>query len=358
MTNGGSSRLPPEVAQTVLGPVLRQDLGFVLPHEHLIIDFGCRYRPGTEENEVQLPFDPGDRWRLVAAPAAHRVNLLRLSTADAVYELQPFIAANGRTVVDLTTVGLGNDRGALAEVAKQSGVNLVGSTGVYVHRSHPDWVHTSSLDELADRMVADLTPSESGDPPAGVIGEIGVEEFEWCELKVLEASAIAASRTGASVWLHVVSGALPEARPPTIAAVERYIAAGGDPYRLVLCHQDGSGNDPGYQDDLLARGVVLEYDTFGFQTGFTRDGAFVQLPSDTRRIREVADLWRRGRGDRILLSHDLCYRMMTRQWGGWGLGHLPTTLRPRFTELGIDEDRWRTMTVDTPGRLLAGPPQP
>lgn len=357
MTRGPISRIPPGFAQTVLGLVPRQELGFVLPHEHLMIDFGCRYRPGPED-EVQLPFDPGDRWRLVAAPASHRVNLRRASPDDAVYELQPFIAANGRTVVDLTTVGLGPDRRALAAVAERSGVNVVGSTGVYVHLSHPDWVHSASLDGLAGMMVSDLTPSEHGEPAAGVIGEIGVEGFEPCELKVLEASAIASARTGACVWVHVVSGALAEARPSTIAAVDRFIAAGGDPYRLVLCHQDGSGEDPGYQDDLLARGVVLEYDTFGFETGFTRDGIFVQLPSDTRRIREVADLWQRGHGDRILLSHDLCYRMMTRQWGGWGLGHIPTTLRQRFTQAGIDEHRRRTMTVDTPGRLLAGPLQP
>ncbi len=355
MTIGPAPGIKPGIAQTVLGPVPRAALGFTLPHEHLIIDFRCRYRPGSED-EVRLPFDPGDRWRLVASPAYHEVNLRRTSPEDAVFELQPFIEAGGRTVVDLTTIGLGPDRRSLALVAAATGVNVIGSTGVYVHLSHPDWVHSASLDELVAMMVNDLTPTDEGDPPAGVIGEIGIEGLEPCELKVLEASAIASSQTGASVWVHVVSGALPETRPSTIAVVDRFIAAGGDPNRLVLCHQDGSGDDRGYQDDLLARGVILEYDTFGFETGFTRDGAFVQLPSDTRRIHEVADLWRRGHGNRILLSHDLCYRMMTRQWGGWGLGHLPTTLRQRFAEAEIDECRWRIMTVDTPGKLLTGPP--
>ncbi len=354
MANGSDMNIRPGYAQTVLGPVPRSALGFTLPHEHLIIDFECRYRPGSEK-EVALPFDPGDRWRLVASPASHKVNLRRTSPEDAVFELRPFVEAGGGTVVDLTTVGLGPDRRSLATVATASGVNIIGSTGVYVHLSHPDWVHAASLDDLVSMMVADLTPHEDRDPPAGVIGEIGIEGLETCELKVLEAAAVAASLTGASVWVHVVSGALPETRPSTIAVVDRFIAAGGDPYRLVLCHQDGSGDDPGYQDELLARGVVLEYDTFGFETGFTRDGFFVPLPSDTRRIREVADLWRRGHGRRILLSHDLCYRMMTRQWGGWGLGHLPTTLRRRFAEVGIDDARWRTMTVETPARLLTGP---
>ncbi len=355
MTRDSPSRIAPGVARAVLGPVPRQELGFVLPHEHLIIDFRCRYRPGPVP-EVTLPFDPADRWRLVASPPSHTVNLVRNSAEDAVFELLPFIEAHGRTVVDLTTVGLGPDRRSLARIATASGINVVGSTGIYVHLSHPEWVHRASVDELAALMVADLTPDEDGEPPAGVIGEIGLEGFEPCELKVLEAAAIASSRTGAAVWVHVVSGALPEARPSTIDVVDRFIAAGGDPCRMVLCHQDGSGDDRGYQDDLLSRGVVLEYDTFGFETGFMRPNRFVQLPSDTRRIREVADLWERGHGHRILLSHDLCYRMMTRQWGGWGLGHLPITLRPRFAEMHLDDHCWRTMTVETPGRLLAGPP--
>jgi hypothetical protein len=45
--------------------------------------------------------------------------------------------------------------------------------------------------------------------------------------------------------------------------------------------------------------------------------------------------------------------MMTRQWGGWGFAHLFTTLRRRFESLELGKEEWKTMTIDTPARLLA-----
>lgn len=336
----------------VLGPIPAEVLGTVLPHEHLIIDFRARH-VGDGTGEVSLPFDPADRWRLVAEPARHRVNLLRDSVDDAVAELEPFVASGGRTVVDVTSRGLGPSRASLADIASRTGVNVIAATGVYAHPSHDEWVHAASVDALRDWMISDVVDGDAEGRRAGVIGEIGVDGDATCELKVFEAAAGAAVVTGAPLSLHVLSGALAGARPGTIALVDRYLDLGGAPERLVLCHQDGSGDDPGYQDELAGRGVILEYDTFGFETGFLRDGGFVQLPSDTRRILEVADLWERGWGHQVLLSHDVCYRMMTRAWGGWGYGHLGTSLRPRFEAAGIGDAEWQTMTIGTPARVFA-----
>lgn len=352
MANPADPEPPLPCAMGVLGPIPRDELGVVLTHEHLIIDFRARY-VGDGTDEVQEPFDPSDRWRLVAEPARHAANLLRTSVDDAIAELDPFVASGGRTVVDVTTRGLGPDRTSLAAVAERTGVNVIAATGIYAHPSHDDWVHRASVDELRAWMIADLEVGDAHGRRAGVIGEIGIDGDAACELKVFEAATGAAVETGAPLSLHVLSGVLPEARPTTLSLIDRYLDEGGTPGRLIVCHQDGSGDDPGYQDDLAGRGVVLEYDTFGFETGFLRDGGFVQLPSDTRRIDEVVGLWDRGWGGQVLLSHDVCYRMMTRGWGGWGLGHLGISLRPRFAAAGIGPDEWTTMTVHTPGRVFA-----
>ena len=60
-----------------------------------------------------------------------------------------------------------------------------------------------------------------------------------------------------------MSGILPSFRKAAEGIFSAYLEEGGDPKRLVLCHQDGSGDDPDYQIGLLRRGFHLEYDTFG-----------------------------------------------------------------------------------------------
>ena len=347
---------PQGQVRTVTGPVRPAALGPTLLHEHLLIDFRCRHRPGAEE--VIAPegrLDPADRWRLVRDPAAHESNLVRMELAQAEEELRDLLAAGGRAVVDVTSEGLGRDLPGLRTLSERTGVMIIGSAGFYVHASHPDWLHDADMDRIADHLTSDLLGAGPDGIACGFIGEIGVDAFLDCEIRVVLAAAVAQARTGATVAIHTASGVLHDQRVPTLELVRRFIDAGGDPSRLVLCHQDGSGDDRWYQDRLLELGVVLSYDTFGFETGFRRGAAYAQLPSDTRRIEELRAVWERGHGDRVVLSQDVCYRMMTRAWGGWGIAHLLGSLLPRFAAAGLDEDAVETMLIATPRRLLTMP---
>ena len=339
-------------ALTVLGPIPARELGVTITHEHLLIDFRCRYTGSPESDVIGEPFDPRDRWRLVREPAAFEANLLRQDLDAACDEVDAYKRAGGSTIVDATTEGLGPDANSLRRIAERTGAHIIASTGIYVHRSHADRVHRSTVGELADRMIRDIVDPEDG-IPRGFIGEIGVDGPAPCELKVVRAAAAAQRQTGAPVSLHLLGGALPEARPGALEAIDAYIEAGGDPEMLIAGHHDGSGDDPEYQDRLLDRGITLEYDTFGFESVFVREGRFVQQPTDTRRVTEIADLWRRGWGSQVVLSQDVCYRMMAREWGGWGIAHILETVKPRFAAAGIGESELRVMMVDTPARLLA-----
>lgn len=339
-------------ALTVLGPIPARDLGVTITHEHLFIDFRCRYIGSPESDLIGDTLDPRDRWRLVRDPAAFEANLLRRDFEAACDEVNDYRRAGGRTIVDATTEGLGPDARSLRRVAERTGAHIIAGTGIYVHRSHADWVHRSTIRELADRMIRDIADPEDG-VPRGLIGEIGVEGPAPCELKVVRAAAIAQGQTGAPVSLHLLAGALPEARAGALEAIDTYMRAGGDPEMLIAGHHDGSGDDPDYQDRLLDRGITLEYDTFGFESVFRYQGRFVQLPTDSRRVTEVADLWQRGWGRQVVLSQDVCYRMMTREWGGWGIAHILDSMKPRFAAAGMGERELRMMMVDTPARLLA-----
>jgi phosphotriesterase-related protein len=337
---------------TVTGPVTPADLGVTLVHEHVLIDFRCRYVPADDEAELALAQpDPADRHRLLSRPAGYLVNLLRTDRDEAAGELAAFRAAGGGTIVDLTTLGLGPDPVGLRELSVATGVNIVAGTGVYIGRAAPDWVRDATVDALAARFAHEITAGGSEGVLRGVIGEIGVEDFSDLELRCFEAATQAHRHTGAPVFAHVLSGARPNDRGRVIELVERFIDRGGDPARLVLCHQDGSGDDVAYQDRVLGLGAVLAYDTFGFEVRLRRADGDLQLPTDDQRIREVARIVHEWGPDQVVVSHDLCYRMMLQSWGGWGWTHL-FALRERFAAHGVDEATFRHLIVDNPARLL------
>ncbi len=150
-----------------------------------------------------------------------------------------------------------------------------------------------------------------------------------------------------------MSGILPQFRPLTEELLALYVREGGDLRRLVLCHQDGSGDDQAYQRGLLERGIWLAYDTFGAEGVFAFGETCIQLPTDTRRIAELAALVKAGFGAQLLVSQDVCYQASKRSWGGWGMAHLLDTLPPRFAAAGIDLGGLEAIMRDNPRRLFA-----
>lgn len=350
----GSTPQGSETIVTVTGPIAATAIGPTLMHEHLFLDFRCRHRPRAGlVDDLGDRLDPRDRWRVVAEPAAYLANLLREDPEEASDEVRSFLAAGGGCVVDVTPRGLGPRWSALRDVSRATGLPIVAGTGHYVHATHSDALHAADRAQIADELAHDILEGDAAGVRAGIIGELGVDDFTDCETEVVLAAARAQRMTGASVAVHTLSGVLPDARHSTLGLVHDFIDAGGDPSRLILCHQDGSGDDPAHQDALLREGVILSYDTFGFEGSFRRGDDYVQLPTDTRRIAEVRDLHDRGYGTQVVLSHDLCYRMMTRRWGGWGLPHLLVTLSPRFDAAGLGAGEREQMLVTTPRRLLA-----
>ena len=122
--------------------------------------------------------------------------------------------------------------------------------------------------------------------------------------------------------------------------------------KLVLCHQDGSGDDQNYQAGVLERGIWMEYDTFGFEGVFALGDRYIQLPTDTQRISEVAALVKAGFSARLLLSQDICYQMAKCSWGGWGFIHLMESLKPRFAAAGVDARTFDSMMRDNPAEVF------
>jgi phosphotriesterase-related protein len=337
----------------VTGLVAAEELGVTLPHEHLLIEFSCRYSPAADEAELGPQPRLADRWKLLREPAGYRVNLIGTSIESAIEECGHFISAGGRTIVDLTPRGAGDDPVGLRRIAQATGLNVIASTGYYIDAALPGWVRTASVRELADRLVADVKDGGIEGVRRGAIGEIAIEGPPELELRCVRAAGQAQARTGAPVFLHVMSGILPTYRDSTEEVIELYRHEGGDLRRLVLCHQDGSGDDPAYQQSLLERGIWLEYDTFGSEGVFAFGDTYIQLPTDSQRIAELAQLIKAGFQSQLLISQDVCYQTGKRSWGGWGLAHILDTLKPRFLAGGIGMPVFDALMRDNPRSLFA-----
>jgi phosphotriesterase-related protein len=340
-------------AITVQGPVPGDELGITLPHEHLVIDFSCRYAPVEGLPELGPQPNLEDRWRLLGRPGAYRANLIGTDVDSAIAECGHFVAAGGRTIVDLTGVGLEPDPAALKRIAEATGLNVIAATGLYIDASLPAWVHDASVDELADRLADDIETGGAEGIRRGAIGEIAIEGPTDTEVKGVRAAARAQARTGAPVFLHVMSGILPATRPYVFGLVDAYVEEGGALDKLVLCHQDASGDDFSYQQAMLDKGLWFAFDNFGFEAVFGFGDTYIQNPTDTQRIQNLAKLVDAGYRDQLLISQDICYQTMKRGWGGWGYAHILESLPGRFASGGIDEDQLMHLMVDNPARLFA-----
>jgi phosphotriesterase-related protein len=342
-------------AMTVLGPIEVSQLGFTLPHEHIMFD-----------SSVWVS-EPQDAWKLEIAnrpvtmesvgelrrdPMICRDNLVLEDEDVALRELSAFRDAGGATVVDVSSVGLRGDVERIRRLAERSGLHIVVATGCYVAPSLPPWVAERDVDQLTEWMIQELAVGIDGtDIRAGIIGELGVSEdgMQPDEEKVLRAAAAAQSETGAPITIH---NAIPHERQGF--KVLRILEAGGaDLSRVIMGHMTQSVPDIAYHRAIADTGAVLEFDRFGAELyNDSWGGKNYCEQRDAEVVVEIADLVRKGYGDRILISHDIGFKVQLSSYGGLGYAHIPRRVVRYLTNLEVPEEAIHEMTVANPARLL------
>ena len=348
MTNRETTGL----VQTVLGPVRPEALGPTLTHEHLLIDFLCMFDPPDDPDGRLKAFQPltieNLGW-IRYDPFRNRDNLLRLDEENAISEVALYQQAGGRTIIDVTTIGIGRSPAALVHIAQTTGLNIVMGAGYYTDAVHPAGMSERSEEDLADEMIADLTTGV-GDTGvrAGIIGELGCSwPLTANERKVLRAGARAQQATGAAITIHPGRD---ETAPREILDV--LASAGADLGRVIMGHLDRTIATPETLLDLAASGCYLEYDLFGWETSYYPLSA-LDMPNDAQRIAFVQQLIEAGYGSRLLLAHDIFGKHAMAKYGGYGYTHIIKNIVPRFREQGIAEETIHAMLVDSPARILA-----
>jgi 5-phospho-D-xylono-1,4-lactonase len=310
--------------RTVLGDVEPSALGITYAHEHLVIDGG---RP------VQMvpEFDLGD--------------------VDAMTrELEEARALGLGAVVDAMPCDAGRNAEKLAELSRRTGIHVIAPTGLHHERYYgpAHWNHRLSVDELADLFAADITDGIDGHDYSGPIvtrtpyraGIIKVAGSDGGpsdrDRRIFEAAAEAHRRTGAPLLTHCEggTGALEQVRLLT----EHGVA----PEHVALSHVD-KVVDRGYHRELLATGVLAEYDQ-SFRWG--------DRPNGTLQL--IAWMAEDGLGDQIVLGMDAAKRGYYRVFGGTpGLGWLLDGFCARLDSAGLDRAVLDRMLMDNPQRWLA-----
>ncbi|MEZ4456287.1 MAG: hypothetical protein R2882_07020 [Gemmatimonadales bacterium] len=392
--------------QTVTGPIHPDSLGFTLPHEHLFVDFllpdlpvrSARTGPMAEAfarrfqqlgniywvprtareqafwDRPTLTIDLIERMRWGWQT---RLNYVLDDESEAREEVEAYLAAGGKSLVDVTPVGIGRDPHRLLRIARQTGLTVIMGTAFYRWPYRADSILALTVEQMANRMVRDLTEGVDGTGiRAGIIGEIPADAHSvhlpaegplppdsavraaWApryarmragtvtaeeiydpeELKSLRAAARASRRTGAAITLHAVD--------PWIGYLDVLEREGADLSRVVIGHAAWVMADTTLARRAFARGVTVQLD-WDLQTLATGEVSPVELLLD-----RVAWAVQRGFVRQLTLSLDVCVKVGRKRYGGGGLTQLQDRVLPGLRARGVTEDQLRIITIQNPKRLL------
>lgn len=333
-------------AQTVLGLIDPADLGATLMHEHLLFDIrtpAMRADP-DQGPEITLCNCFAINYGAKKMPGNYRLTCEATATA----ELVDMKAAGGRTVVELTVGGLEPRPNGLVAVAREAGVNVIMGCGHYVEEYQPAMNRSRGVEHFAAEMVEQITLGAWGsDVRAGIIGEIGCQA-PWTELekRVMAGAVLAMAETGAALNVH--PGRDPD-QPQEVAGFIR--AHGADPGRVIISHIDRTIFDETRLLRLADAGVVIEFDLFG-QEGAYYALSDIDMPNDAIRLRWIRTLIEHGHLERVVISHDICYRTRMTRYGGHGYGHIFSNVVPMMRRRGFSQAEIDTILVGNPRRLL------
>ncbi|MCU4716964.1 phosphotriesterase family protein [Halapricum hydrolyticum] len=298
---------------TTQGTLRSDDLGLILPHEHVFVDLG----PIEEEN-----------WR--DAKAADVIELMGP-------EVEAAMSAGVTCLVECTPTGVGRRADIDVAVSEATGLPLVLPTGIYREPHIPDWARDASETEIREWMVEELTEGiENTGVRAAWIklasSDDGVTEIEE---KILRAAAAAGAETGALIGSHTTAGRIAHDQLDVIEDV------GYDPSRFVWIHTQAE-DDPSLHREVAERGAWIEYDAIG---GEKSDAYYLD------RIESALDA---GLGDHVLLSMDRGWYDPSAPGGGEPdpYTYLPETFLPKLSDV-VGEDETRRLTHVNPFQAFA-----
>ena len=310
---------------SVLGEVDASAMGWIHPHEHLLI---CM-REHCGESVASYPGNTEyARRRLVPM-------------------LEELAALGVTGLVDPTPIGIGRDEDYVRfvqDVSASSGVSVFLATGLYETAHWPRWATEWPAEKIGELFSSELADGigDTGVRPcvikAAVNSELGAPEK-----KALTACAIAQRNTGASLHVHSTG-----CRRET---VEFLCGLGVDPTRIYLAHADMGTSEEEFLW-LAERGVSLVTTNWDFPHHMDQQEAH----------RLINLLIEKGHLRQILVSIDFALTIESR-WcvGTWtwdnaertSYAYLHTAVLPKLRAAGVTDEHIETIMHDNPLEMLS-----
>jgi len=298
---------------TTLGPKSADELGMILPHEHIFVDLRTWNQPGYGQAEAE------DVVRLMA-PEVTKVQEMGVTA-----------------IVECSPVGCGRRADLDLAVSEATGMPIIIPTGIYREPWVPDWAYQASETELRDWMVDELQKEieNSGVQAAWIKVSAGDDGLTEVEAKILRAAAGAGIATNAIIGSHTIRGRVVRDQLDIIEA------AGYRPDRFIWIHTQNEA-DFDLHLEMAGRGAWLEYDSIGRMA----DEIVLDL------VQRILDA---GYGEQLLLSHDKGWYDPAKPGGGTPqpYTHLSEHFLPKLRAAGVDEATIEQLTCTNPFQAYA-----
>ncbi len=295
---------------TTLGPKSNDELGMILPHEHVFVDLRTWDQPGYAEAET------ADVIRLMAP------------------EIRKAEAVGVTAIVECSTEGVGRRADIDRAVSEHTRFPLIVPTGIYREPWIPDWAHQAAEAELRAWMIEELRDEIAGTGvQAGWIKlSAGDDGITATETKILRAAAAAGIATNAVIGSHTIRGEVVREQLDIIEAV------GYTPLRFIWIHTQA---EPDFEIhlEMARRGAWIEYDNLGSDD-----------PGDEVHIERIMKILDADLGHRLLLSHDRGWYDPAQPGGGTPqpYTYLSENFLPKLRARGVDEATIRQLTWHNP----------
>ncbi len=311
---------------TVNGPINKKELGYCQCHEHLFIKEGK-----SKELNSALWLDDYNK---------------------TLEELRRYKNNGGVSLVDAQPLGSGRNTRYLIEAAKQTGLNIIASTGFHKLKYYPDnhWIfNISSKDfrkiltqEINNGMYVDTElnyPQRQLDAKAGIIKTAYSEEDEQkipYYLKLLKAAALVALKTNRTIMCHTDKGV------GALKVANLFLEEGLNPKSIIICHLDRKVDNFDYHYKVAEKGVYLDYDTIGR----------FKYHSDEREVELIKKMIDNGFEKQLLLALDTTRERMISYGGNIGLDYINKNFIPLLQKWDIKNSSIKNMTVNNPAEAL------
>jgi len=278
--------------RTVTGDIHSDDLGFTYSHEHLL-----------------------------GAPPVHKrvdEDLVILDPAMATIEAQAALDVGVKSLYEASAWDYSRQPEDLRRISEETGLQIIACGGFNKGEWFDDLLADATIEQLQDRIVADVTTGMDGTTVRAGAIKYGTSynRVTPAEDRVLRAAARAHRQTGAVLHGHTETGTM------AITQLDMLEEEGVDLNRVGIVHL--MRNPDAYVHKQIAkRGTYLCYDGF----------AKIKYFPESTRIQVILDVVEAGFADRILIGGDLARRTdLTAYTGGPGLHYIAGAWLPRFRD--------------------------